>query len=131
MEYMSESFIIEFISVNDIPMLDGKARSNPYINAYLTSYSNRNVSQDSGDIKKTSNSGVLPELIGCSVQTPKRYDCTTAIWNCYRDFRVRPSIDSSILTVELLHYQHQFRSSTSLDNQTNKTEINNNIIGLL
>ena len=160
MDSLNESFIIEFISANDIPLFDSKSRSSPYITAYISSSivrinslkeSNDNIQgiklpnigvvvgvnrtsvSSSHSLPSSSSSSPSRQIgqIGCLIQTPKRIDCTTAVWNCYRDFHIQPPLDS-LLTVELHHYQHQFRSSTTLDTQTSKgSDTNSNILGLL
>jgi hypothetical protein len=43
---------------------------------------------------------VKRQRMSAIVQTPKRLDCTSVIWNCYRDFRYSPSPTAS-LNVEI------------------------------
>jgi len=118
MNYNPSSFVIEFISVSDIPLIDGKTKINAFISAYLSS-----------PISKMDSDGrnIIPglEQVGPTVYTPKRYDCTSAVFNCYRNFYTQP-VHDSILTVELLHYYSQNSTQKSFmmsDNMIGKVDI--------
>ena len=105
--YNPSSFVIEFISVSDIPsLIDGKTKINAFLSAYLSSPSTK-VDADGRHIPGL-------EQVGPTVYTSKRYDCSTssAVFNCYRNFYTQP-VHDSILTVELLHYHSSSSSSSS------------------
>ena len=82
-------FVLNFISATDIPTLDFQlTNSDLYLKAYISIPS----IQPDGSI--------LTNRISDTVQTPRRTNCTTTIWNCYRDLRYDPPPDS-LLTIEL------------------------------
>lgn len=101
----TEPFILEFISATDIPLFDGKSKSDPFLQACISAHSekldsnNRRVFQ----LQRVSN----------LVQTPYRQDCTSVIWHCYRDFNVKPSTEA-VLTVELYHRHKEVQKSIML-----------------
>ena len=90
----SDPFIIEFISASDIPLYDGKNKSDPYIQAFISTH-----------VEKTNANKIKCFVLqreGNLVQTPHRVDCTSVVWNCYRDFNIKPSVEA-VLTVQLYH----------------------------
>ena len=83
-------FIIRFIQVEDIPPADYRSRCDPYIRSYI------------GHWLTTSKGGPELQKISDLICTSKKLDCTSAIWNSYRDFRIAPPPDA-ILIVDILH----------------------------
>ena len=82
-------FVLNFISATDIPTLDFQlTNSDLYLKAYISIPS---IQPDGS---------TLTNRISDTVQTPRRTNCTTTIWNCYRDLRYDPPPDS-LLTIEL------------------------------
>ena len=75
-------------------MIEHRVKSDPYIQAYVAAhegkldYNNRMVFQ--------------LQRMSIVVQTPKRLDCTSAVWNCFRDLNIKPTTES-VLTIELYH----------------------------
>jgi len=116
--YNPSSFVIEFISVSDIPPLnDGKTKVNAFLSAYLSSPSTK-LDVDGRHIPGL-------EQVGPTVYTPKRFDCTSAVFNCYRNFYTQP-VHDSILTVELLHYHSSSSSSSSSLTSSSSSSSHNN-----
>lgn len=95
-------FIIEFIRADGIPLIDKASKCNPYFVAYLSS--------------RVSNCSF--ERIA-TVRSPTRSDCSTAIWNCFRDFNVMPDAEA-ILTVEIYHHQVEIHKT---DVQLGKVDV--------
>lgn len=89
-----EHFILEFISAIDIPPIENKVKSDVYLQAFIGSFSE-------GDMAGGRMFQV--QRYGITVRTPIRYDCSAAVWNCFRDLGTNPPPDS-VLTVELFHY---------------------------
>jgi hypothetical protein len=89
----SDHFIVEFISVTDIPMIENKVKSDVYLQAFVAA---------PGEGEMT---GKLFQFqrIGQVVRTPIRPDSTEIVWNCFRNLHVCPPPDS-ILTLELFHH---------------------------
>ena len=82
-------FVLNFISATDVPTLDFQlTNSDLYLKAYISIPS----LQPDGSTQTN--------RISDTVQTPRRTNCTTTIWNCYRDLRYDPPPDS-LLTIEL------------------------------
>ena len=71
-------FIIKFIRVNDIPLLDGKTKANPYLKAYIQNYIQLDESVNSYKLQR----------ISSIVTSPKRIDCDAVTYNCFRDFQI-------------------------------------------
>lgn len=86
-----EPFIIEFISVVDIPCLENKTKCDPYIQAVMG----------------CPNEGQLTlfqyQKIGRTVRTQTRFDCSSVVYHCYRDLNVTPPSRECVLMLELFH----------------------------
>jgi hypothetical protein len=101
----SDPFVIEFISATDIPLFDGKNRIDPFVQAYISSH-----------VEKVDSLGrriFSLQRISNLVQTPRRLDCTSVIWHCYRDFNVKPSTEA-LLSVELYHHNKDAQKGVPL-----------------
>lgn len=96
---VKESFIVEIISAIDIPLLDNKGKSDPYIQAFLASPSDNDPERF--------------QRIGLSVTTPTRYDCTEVVWNSFRDLHATPDADT-VLTIEIYHHYKDVHKSDFL-----------------
>eukprot|EP00428_Durinskia_dybowskii_P076483 CAMPEP_0170355624 /NCGR_PEP_ID=MMETSP0117_2-20130122/741_1 /TAXON_ID=400756 /ORGANISM="Durinskia baltica, Strain CSIRO CS-38" /LENGTH=1335 /DNA_ID=CAMNT_0010609673 /DNA_START=108 /DNA_END=4115 /DNA_ORIENTATION=- len=83
-------FVVEIVSVSDIPYIEPKVKSDAYVQAFLA-------------IPSKDESGGRAQKFGNLVRTPVRYDCAAAVWNSFRNFNTDPPPDS-ILTVELYHF---------------------------
>ncbi len=90
----SDRYVIEFISATDIPWVENKVKSDPFIQAYISTHVER---LDSFNVPVSK-----LERIGNTVTTPRRLDCSSVVWHCYRDFNTKPTAES-ILTVEIYH----------------------------
>ncbi len=88
---VTERFIIKFIGAFDIPS-DYGSKSDPYVKAYISEH----VVQFDQDNRKF----FKLQRISNAVHTPKRLDCSSVIWNCYRDFKINPPMDS-VLVIEI------------------------------
>lgn len=101
----TDPFIIEFISATDIPLYDGKSKSDPFIQAYISAHVEKldALNRRVFSLQRVSN----------LVQTPRRLDCTAVTWHCYRDFNVKPSTEA-ILTVELYHHNKDAQKGVPL-----------------
>jgi len=87
-------FVIRFFRAQDIAPPENRSKCDPFLRAFLSApihYIDEHL-QDK----------IRIERISSTVITPKRTDCTDAIWDCYRDFRMNPPANS-ILTVEVLN----------------------------
>ncbi len=84
----AERFIIKFIGAFDIPS-DFGGKSDPFLQAYISEH----VVQFDAENRKY----FKLQRISSVVTTPKRLDCTSVIWNCYRDFKMTPPIDSTLI----------------------------------
>jgi hypothetical protein len=89
---VNNRFIVKFIRVNDIPLLDGKTKVNPYLKAYIQNYIQLDESMSNYKLQR----------ISSIVTTPKRVDCDAVTYNCFRDFQIVPPA-SAILTIEIFH----------------------------
>lgn len=87
-------FVVEFISATDIPWFENRVKSDPSIQAYISTHVE----------KQDSNNRPVFHLqrAGNTITTPRRLDCTSVIWHCYRDFNTKPTAES-ILTIEIYH----------------------------
>ena len=88
-------FVVKFISATDIPPADFRSKCDPYIKSYISKHDDNEIDSEGRKVYR------LKKASG-NVYTPKRLDCKSAIWNCYRDFRMFPP-EGAILTVELYH----------------------------
>jgi hypothetical protein len=98
-------FIIEFISATDIPCFDGKSKSDPFVQAY--------ISQHVEKVDSLNRRVFTLQRVSNLVQTPRRLDCTSVTWHCYRDFNVKPSTEA-ILTVEVYHHNKDVQKGVQL-----------------
>jgi hypothetical protein len=89
-----DRFILEFISVVDVPAIENRAKCDIYLQAFLATFSEGNPS----DGRPFS-----AQRCGVTVQTPVRYDCNAAVWNCFRNLGPSPPPEA-VLTVELFHH---------------------------
>ena len=105
-------FVIKFISACDIPPADFRSKCDPYIRAFISKHDDNEVDSEGRKVFRL-------KRISNFVYSPKRLDCKSAIWNCYRDFRIMPP-EGSILTVELYHTTSD---STKPDNLLGKVDI--------
>ena len=88
-----EHFIIQFISAQDIPHIENRVKSDPYIKAYLATR-----------VEIDSETGAFEfQRIGVLAQTPRKADCTAAVWNCYKDLGAVPPANA-MLVVEIYHH---------------------------
>jgi hypothetical protein len=93
--YSDDHYVIKFISAEDIPTTEYRAKSDPYLRAHIS------VTQLSVDPITNQENFELKQLSPFII-TPKKLDSTSVTWNCYRDFRVNPPSDA-MLTVDILH----------------------------
>ena len=88
---IKEPFIIEIIGAVDIPCQENKSKCDPYIQVVVG----------------CPNEGQLTlfqyQKIGSVVRTPVRNDCSSVVYNCFRDLNVKPSAEC-VLMVELFHH---------------------------
>lgn len=87
---IKDSFILEIISAIDIPLIDNKGKSDPYVEAFLSSPTD---GEDGNKLHR----------VGTTVRTITRYDCTEVVWNCFRDLRTTPT-EGTMLTLEIYHH---------------------------
>jgi hypothetical protein len=87
-----DRFIIKFIGAFDIPSDFGGLKSDPFLQAYISEHVVQ-LDQENRKFFKL-------QRISNIVHTPKRLDCTSVIWNCYRDFKMNPPSES-VLTIEM------------------------------
>ena len=85
-------FVINFISATDIPAADFMSNCEPYLKAYIC--------KESYITGEDGNQQLQYIRLSDVVQTPRKTNCTTAIWNSYRDFHLNPPSDS-FLMIEL------------------------------
>lgn len=85
-------FIIKFIAAYYIPSFDFTSKSDPYLKAFISEPS-------MGYEEKKKLHRVSP-----IVETPKRFDCNSVIWNCYRDMQCYPKHAEAVLTVEIFSF---------------------------
>ena len=93
-------YILEFVNVTDIPYIDNKVKSDPYLQAFI------GFPVGDGD-------NIRYQKAGSTVRTPVRFDCTSVVWNCFRDMNVNP-IQGSILSIELYHHHRDTHKSDHL-----------------
>jgi hypothetical protein len=101
----ADPFIIEFISATDIPCFDGKSKSDPFVQAY--------ISQHVEKVDSLNRRVFTLQRVSNLVQTPRRLDCTSVTWHCFRDFNVKPSTEA-ILTVEVYHHNKDVQKGVQL-----------------
>jgi len=97
---INETFILEIISATDIPLIDAKGKSDPYVEAFLS------VPIEGDDEKKF-------QRVGTTVRTITRFDCTEVVWNCFRDLRTTPE-EGAVLTLEIYHHYKDVHKSDFL-----------------
>ena len=108
-----EYFILEIISAVDIPLIDKNTKSDPYIQAYMSSVIEK---------KDGVNRSIFQlQKVGSTVRTPYKTECSAAVWNCYRDLHATPMAES-VLTVELYHH-HKDTHNHKVDNILGKVDI--------
>lgn len=83
-----ERFIIKFIGACDIPS-DFGGKSDPFLQAYISEHV-VHFDQENRKYFKL-------QRISNVITTPKRLDCSSVIWNCYRDFKINPPVDSVLI----------------------------------
>lgn len=89
-----ERFILEFIKVVDVPAIENRTKCDIYLQAFLATFS---------DSEGAGGRVFQSQKFGQTVQTPVRYDCNAAVWNCFRNLGPNPPPES-VLTVELYHH---------------------------
>lgn len=109
---MKPRFVINFISACDIPAADFRSKCDPYLRAFISKHDDNEVDSEGRKVFRL-------KRISNYVCTPKKLDCKSAVWNCYRDFRLIPP-EGSILTVEMYHTTSD---STKPDNLLGKVDI--------
>jgi hypothetical protein len=98
-------FIIEIISAVDIPMFESRSKSDPYIQAYVSAHVGKPDSQNRMVYQL--------QRVSAIVQTPRRLDCSSVVWNCYRDLNIKPTTES-VLSIELYHKSKEMHKADSL-----------------
>lgn len=93
-QQQSNRFVVEFISATDIPWFENRVKSDPSLQAYISTHVEKHDSNNRPQY--------YLERSGNTVTTPRRLDCTSVIWHCYRDFNTKPAPES-ILTIEIYH----------------------------
>lgn len=86
---IKENFILEIIKAVDIPFVDNKGKSDPYVAAFLSL-----PTKGEDDIKFLK--------VGTTVRTRTRFDSTEVVWNCFRNLRTTPP-EGAMLTLEIYH----------------------------
>jgi hypothetical protein len=90
-----ERFVIKFVSATDIPAsTDFRPKVDPFLRAQIFVHQSYQLNNEQVMFKLQPISGI--------VCTPRRVDCNSAVWNCYRDFHIRPPEDA-VLRVECVH----------------------------
>ncbi len=89
-----ERFILEFISVVDVPCVENRTKSDIYLQAFIGIFTEGEVA--GGRMYQA-------QRFGETVRTPVRYDCSAAVWNCFRNLGPNPPPES-VLTIELFHH---------------------------
>ncbi len=95
------TIILEIIKATDIPLIDGKGKSDPYVEAFLS----MPIEGDDNEKKF--------QRVGTTVKTITRFDCTEVVWNCFRDLRTIP-VEGAVLTLEIYHHYKDFHKSDFL-----------------
>ena len=85
-------FVIKFIAAYFIPSFDFTSKSDPYLKAFISE-----PSMGYEEKKKYHRKSPI-------VETPKRFDCNSVIWNCYRDMQCYPKHEDAVLTVEIFSF---------------------------
>lgn len=92
-----DNFIIHFNNVSNIPASEFTSECWPYIRAYI-GIPEEDIDHDDFSIRRLS----------AVIKTPVKADHAdrSAIWHCYRDFRMRPPVDS-FLIIEIVNAKYE------------------------